>query len=166
MSNSEQTTKAKQTAEKPKLTPEQREAQRKQALDDAAKKAVSSVTNLRAYLAVQSRFERYSTNNNLLIFAQRPDATRLKSLELWNKEKKWIREGAKAVAIYEPVRKQGKDGKTYLAHTLNNTCVAPPRMLIAFLENHLQADGSVTIPEVLQPYMGGLKVMVPTNKKN
>ena len=113
MSNSEQTTKAKQTAEKPKLTPEQREAQRKQALDDAAKKAVSSVTNLRAYLAVQSRFERYSANNNLLIFAQRPDATRLKSLELWNKEKKWIREGAKAVAIYEPVRKQGKDGKTY-----------------------------------------------------
>ena len=109
MSNSEQTTKAKQTAEKPKLTPEQREAQRKQALDDAAKKAVSSVTNLRAYLAVQSRFERYSTNNNLLIFAQRPDATRLKSLELWNKEKKWIREGAKAVAIYEPVRKQGKE---------------------------------------------------------
>ena len=91
MSNSEQTTKAKQTAEKPKLTPEQREAQRKQALDDAAKKAVSSVTNLRAYLAVQSRFERYSTNNNLLIFSQRPDATRLKSLELWNKEKKWIR---------------------------------------------------------------------------
>ena len=88
MSNSEQTTKAEQTAEKPKLTPEQREAQRKQALDDAAKKAVSSVTNLRAYLAVQSRFERYSTNNNLLIFAQRPDATRLKSLELWNKEKK------------------------------------------------------------------------------
>ena len=59
----------------------------------------------------------------------------------------------------------GKDGKTYLAHTLNNTCVAPPRMLIAFLENHLQADGTVTIPEVLQPYMGGLKVMVPTNKK-
>lgn len=88
MSNSEQTTKAEQTAEKPKLTPEQREAQRKQALDDAAKKAVSSATNLRAYLAVQSRFERYSTNNNLLIFAQRPDATRLKSLELWNKEKK------------------------------------------------------------------------------
>ena len=42
----------------------------------------------------------------------------------------------------------------HLAHTLNNTCVAPPRMLIAFLENHLQADGSVTIPEVLRPYMG------------
>ena len=63
------------------------------------------------------------------------------------------------------IRIKGKDGKTYLAHTLNNTCVAPPRMLIAFLENHLQADGTVTIPEVLQPYMGGLKVMVPTNKK-
>ena len=64
------------------------------------------------------------------------------------------------------IRIKGKDGKTYLAHTLNNTCVAPPRMLIAFLENHLQADGTVTIPEVLQPYMGGLKVMVPTHKKN
>ena len=48
---------------------------------------------------------------------------------------------------------------------LFRSCVAPPRMLIAFLENHLQADGTVTIPEVLQPYMGGLKVMVPTHKK-
>ena len=64
------------------------------------------------------------------------------------------------------IRVRGEDGKLYLPHTLNNTVVAPPRMLIAFLENHLQADGSVTIPEVLQPYMGGLKVMVPTNKKN
>ena len=63
------------------------------------------------------------------------------------------------------IRVKGKDGKTYLAHTLNNTCVAPPRMLIAFLENHLQADGTVTIPKVLQPYMGGLEVMVPTHKK-
>ena len=63
------------------------------------------------------------------------------------------------------IRVKGKDGKSYLAHTLNNTCVAPPRMLIAFLENHLQADGSVTIPKVLQPYMGGLEVMVPTHKK-
>ena len=63
------------------------------------------------------------------------------------------------------IRYRGEDGKNYLAHTLNNTCVAPPRMLIAFLENHLQADGTVTIPEVLQPYMGGLKVMVPTHKK-
>ena len=49
----------------------------------------------------------------------------------------------------------------YLAHTLNNTCVAPPRMLIAFLENHLQADGSVTIPKCLQPYMGGKSVLTP-----
>ena len=64
------------------------------------------------------------------------------------------------------IRFKDENGKTQLAHTLNNTCVAPPRMLIAFLENHLQADGSVTIPEVLQPYMGGLKVMVPTNKKD
>ena len=53
------------------------------------------------------------------------------------------------------IRVRGEDGKLYLAHTLNNTVVAPPRMLIAFLENHLQADGSVTIPEVLRPYMGG-----------
>ncbi|HIV43581.1 MAG TPA: serine--tRNA ligase [Candidatus Faecalibacterium avium] len=63
------------------------------------------------------------------------------------------------------IRVKGADGKNYLAHTLNNTCVAPPRMLIAFLENHLQADGSVTIPKCLQPYMGGLEVMVPTHKK-
>ena len=59
------------------------------------------------------------------------------------------------------IRVKGEDGKTYLAHTLNNTCVAPPRMLIAFLENHLQADGTVTIPKVLQPYMGGKAVLVP-----
>ena len=53
------------------------------------------------------------------------------------------------------IRVKGEDGKMYQPHTLNNTVVAPPRMLIAFLENHLQADGSVTIPEVLRPYMGG-----------
>ncbi len=59
------------------------------------------------------------------------------------------------------IRIKGGDGKTYLAHTLNNTCVAPPRMLIALLENNLQADGSVKIPEVLWPYMGGTKVLTP-----
>ena len=59
------------------------------------------------------------------------------------------------------MRVKGADGKMYLPHTLNNTVVAPPRMLIAFLENHLQADGSVTIPEVLWPYMGGIKGLVP-----
>ena len=53
------------------------------------------------------------------------------------------------------IRVNGADGKKYFAHTLNNTVVAPPRMLIAFLENNLQADGSVRIPEVLRPYMGG-----------
>ena len=53
------------------------------------------------------------------------------------------------------IRVQSKDGKKYFAHTLNNTVVAPPRMLIAFLENNLQADGSIRIPEVLRPYMGG-----------
>ena len=59
------------------------------------------------------------------------------------------------------IRVKGEDGKNYLAHTLNNTCVAPPRMLIAFLENNLQEDGSVRIPEVLRPYMGGKEVLIP-----
>ena len=59
------------------------------------------------------------------------------------------------------IRVRGGDGKLYLAHTLNNTVVAPPRMLIAFLENHLQADGTVTIPQALRPYMGGTEVLVP-----
>ena len=62
------------------------------------------------------------------------------------------------------IRIKGEDGKMYLPHTLNNTVVAPPRMLIAFLENHLQADGSVTIPEVLRPYMGGKEVLIPCKK--
>ena len=62
------------------------------------------------------------------------------------------------------IRVRGADGKLYLAHTLNNTVVAPPRMLIAFLENHLQADGTVTIPEVLRPYMGGQALLVPNKK--
>ena len=59
------------------------------------------------------------------------------------------------------IRIKGEDGKNYLPHTLNNTCVAPPRMLIAFLENNLQADGRVRIPEVLRPYMGGKSELVP-----
>ena len=54
--------------------------------------------------------------------------------------------------------------ENYYAHTLNNTVVAPPRMLIAFLENHYQEDGTVTIPEVLQPYMGGIKILTPNKK--
>ena len=62
------------------------------------------------------------------------------------------------------IRVKGEDGKNYLAHTLNNTCVAPPRMLIAFLENNLQADGTVKIPEVLRPYMGGTELLVPKTK--
>ena len=59
------------------------------------------------------------------------------------------------------IRYKDAEGKTQLAHTLNNTCVAPPRMLIALLENNLQADGSVKIPKVLQPYMGGKEVLTP-----
>ena len=62
------------------------------------------------------------------------------------------------------IRYRDEDGKLHLAHTLNNTCVAPPRMLIALLENNLQADGSVKIPKVLQPYMGGKEVLVPKAK--
>ena len=59
------------------------------------------------------------------------------------------------------IRYKDENGKMQLCHTLNNTCVAPPRMLIAFLENNLQADGTVLIPEVLRPYMGGTEVLVP-----
>ena len=59
------------------------------------------------------------------------------------------------------IRYKDENGKIQLAHTLNNTCVAPPRMLIAFLENNLQEDGSVLIPEVLRPYMGGKEKLVP-----
>ncbi|MBC5730203.1 serine--tRNA ligase [Pseudoflavonifractor sp. DSM 107456] len=59
------------------------------------------------------------------------------------------------------IRYRDDEGKVCLAHTLNNTCVAPPRMLIALLENNLQADGSVKIPKVLQPYMGGKEVLLP-----
>jgi len=61
------------------------------------------------------------------------------------------------------IRVKGSDGKMYLPHTLNNTVVAPPRMLIAFLENNLQADGSVRIPTALQPFMGGKKLLLPKN---
>ncbi len=59
------------------------------------------------------------------------------------------------------IRYKDENGKPQLCHTLNNTCVAPPRMLIAFLENNLQADGTVLIPEVLRPYMGGTEKLVP-----
>lgn len=94
---------------------------------------------------------------------------KVKSLdvEAWSpRQKKYFEVGScsnlgDAQARRLGIRVKGADGKRYLPHTLNNTCVAPPRMLIAFLENHLQADGSVTIPEALQPYMGGKKVLVP-----
>ncbi|MBO6260878.1 MAG: serine--tRNA ligase [Lachnospiraceae bacterium] len=87
---------------------------------------------------------------------------KVKSLdvEAWSpRQKKYFEVGScsnlgDAQARRLKIRVNGKDGK-YLAHTLNNTVVAPPRMLIAFLENNLQADGSVRIPEALRPYMGG-----------
>lgn len=81
-------------------------------------------------------------------------------VEAWSpRQKKYFEVGScsnlgDAQARRLKIRVDGKDGK-YLAHTLNNTVVAPPRMLIAFLENNLQADGSIRIPEVLRPYMGG-----------
>ena len=87
-------------------------------------------------------------------------------VEAWSpRQKKYFEVGScsnlgDAQARRLKIRVKGKEGR-YLAHTLNNTVVAPPRMLIAFLENHLQKDGSVTIPEVLRPYMGGKAVLVP-----
>ena len=88
---------------------------------------------------------------------------KVKSLdvEAWSpRQKKYFEVGScsnlgDAQARRLQIRVKGEDGKKYLAHTLNNTVVAPPRMLIAFLENNLQEDGSVRIPEVLRPYMGG-----------
>ena len=82
-------------------------------------------------------------------------------VEAWSpRQKKYFEVGScsnlgDAQARRLRIRVNGADGKKYFAHTLNNTVVAPPRMLIAFLENNLQADGSVRIPEVLRPYMGG-----------
>jgi len=82
-------------------------------------------------------------------------------VEAWSpRQKKYFEVGScsnlgDAQARRLRIRVKSADGKKYLAHTLNNTCVAPPRMLIAFLENNLQADGSVRIPEALRPYMGG-----------
>ena len=87
-------------------------------------------------------------------------------VEAWSpRQKKYFEVGScsnlgDAQARRLKIRVDGENGK-YLAHTLNNTVVAPPRMLIAFLENHLQEDGSVTIPEVLRPYMGGKEVLIP-----
>ena len=85
-------------------------------------------------------------------------------VEAWSpRQKKYFEVGScsnlgDAQARRLKIRVNGKDGK-YFAHTLNNTVVAPPRMLIAFLENNLNADGTVHLPEVLQPYMGGMKVI-------
>ena len=87
-------------------------------------------------------------------------------VEAWSpRQKKYFEVGScsnlgDAQARRLRIRVDGPNGK-YLAHTLNNTVVAPPRMLIAFLENNLQADGSVKIPEKLQPYMGGKTVIIP-----
>ena len=88
-------------------------------------------------------------------------------VEAWSpRQKKYFEVGScsnlgDAQARRLGIRVKGADGSKYFAHTLNNTVVAPPRMLIAFLENHLQADGTVTIPEILRPYMGGMEKLVP-----
>ena len=87
-------------------------------------------------------------------------------VEAWSpRQKKYFEVGScstlgDAQARRLKIRVSGKDGK-YFAHTLNNTVVAPPRMLIAFLENNLNEDGSVNIPEALRPYMGGMDIIVP-----
>ena len=84
-------------------------------------------------------------------------------VEAWSpRQKKYFEVGScsnltDAQARRLKIRVRDDDGNKYFAHTLNNTCVAPPRMLIAFLENNLQADGTILIPEALQPYMGGKK---------
>lgn len=84
-------------------------------------------------------------------------------VEAWSpRQKKYFEVGScsnltDAQARRLKIRVKGENGEKYFAHTLNNTCVAPPRMLIAFLENNLQEDGSILIPEALQPYMGGKK---------
>ena len=91
--------------------------------------------------------------------------------EAWSpRQKKYFEVGScsnlgDAQARRLKIRVKGADGKKYLANTLNNTVVAPPRMLIAFLENNLQADGTVKVPKVLQPYMGGKEVLVPKHRK-
>jgi seryl-tRNA synthetase len=88
-------------------------------------------------------------------------------VEAWSpRQKKYFEVGScsnlgDAQARRLKIRVSSEDGNKYFAHTLNNTVVAPPRMLIAFLENNLQADGSVKIPEALQPYMGGKKAIMP-----
>ncbi len=90
-------------------------------------------------------------------------------VEAWSpRQKKYFEVGScsnlgDAQARRLKIRVNGEDGKKYFAHTLNNTVVAPPRMLIAFLENNLQADGSVKIPEALRPYMGGMEAIVKKN---
>ncbi len=88
-------------------------------------------------------------------------------VEAWSpRQKKYFEVGScsnlgDAQARRLKIRVNGKDGKKYFAHTLNNTVVAPPRMLIAFLENNLNADGSVNVPVALRPYMGGKEKLVP-----
>ncbi|WP_028234729.1 serine--tRNA ligase [Pseudobutyrivibrio sp. MD2005] len=88
-------------------------------------------------------------------------------VEAWSpRQKKYFEVGScsnlgDAQARRLKIRVKGEDGSKYFAHTLNNTVVAPPRMLIAFLENNLREDGSVAIPKALQPYMGGKEVLIP-----
>ena len=88
-------------------------------------------------------------------------------VEAWSpRQKKYFEVGScsnlgDAQARRLKIRVKGKDGNKYFAHTLNNTVVAPPRMLIAFLDNNLNADGSVNIPKALQPYMGGKEKLIP-----
>ena len=88
-------------------------------------------------------------------------------VEAWSpRQKKYFEVGScsnlgDAQARRLKIRVKGKDGSKYFAHTLNNTVVAPPRMLIAFLENNLNAAGSVNVPAALRPYVGGKEKLIP-----
>ena len=89
-------------------------------------------------------------------------------VEAWSpRQKKYFEVGScsnlgDAQARRLGIRVKAEDGRKYFAHTLNNTVAAPPRMLIALLENNLNADGSVNIPKSLQPYMGGKTIITPS----
>ena len=91
-------------------------------------------------------------------------------VEAWSpRQKKYFEVGScsnlgDAQARRLAIRVKGQDGSKYLAHTLNNTVVAPPRMLMAFLENNLNEDGTVSVPVSLRPYMGGKEKLIPRRR--
>ena len=111
-------------------------------------------------------FNGYSCSYTRMLLGDLADLkVRSLDVEAWSpRQKKYFEVGScsnlgDAQARRLKIRVTGEDGKKYFAHTLNNTVVAPPRMLIAFLENNLNEDGTIRIPEALRPYMGGMEVI-------